>query len=62
MFVKCSSCGKQLIVGDIKYYTADQGHAFCDAYCSNEWYSKTFEKLDADKDQTNDRWTNGEHT
>ena len=45
MFVKCSSCGKQLIVGDIKYYTADQGHVFCDAYCSNEWYSKTFEKL-----------------
>lgn len=52
--IKCSSCGKQLIVGEIKYHTADQGHAFCDAYCSNAWYSKTFEKLEADKDQTND--------
>jgi len=54
MSIKCSSCGKQLIVENIKYYTADQDHAFCDAYCSNEWYSKTFEKLDAKKDQTND--------
>jgi len=54
MFISCSTCSKQLAVGDIKYHTADQAHAFCDAYCSNEWYSKTFEKLDADKDQTND--------
>jgi hypothetical protein len=52
MFVKCSECNKTLSLGDIKYYTADQDHAFCDAYCSNAWYSKTFEKLDAKKDQT----------
>lgn len=50
--IKCSSCGKQLIIGEIKYHTADQAHKFCDAYCSNEWYSKTFKKLDAAKDQT----------
>jgi hypothetical protein len=52
MNIKCSSCGKQLFVGSIKYYTPDQDHAFCDAYCSNEWYSKTFEKMKANKDQT----------
>ena len=37
---------------EIKYYTPDQDHAFCDAYCSNEWYSKTFEKMKANKNQT----------
>ena len=37
---------------DIKYHTPDQMNVFCDAYCSNAWYDKTFEKLDASKDQT----------
>jgi len=54
MFVRCSECDKTLAINDLKYYTPDQQHAFCDAYCSNAWYSKTFEKLEADKDQTND--------
>jgi hypothetical protein len=50
--LKCSSCDKPLFVGGIKYHTPDNLHVFCDAYCSNDWYSKTFEKLDAKKDQT----------
>lgn len=53
--VQCSSCTK-IVLGDIKYYTADQAHAFCDAYCSHAWYTKNvFNKVDEDKDQTNDR-------
>lgn len=52
MFVKCSECDKTLAINELKYYTADKQHAFCDAYCSNAWYDKTFEKLDAKKDQT----------
>lgn len=50
--LKCSTCDKQLIIGNIKYHTPDNMHVFCDAYCSNEWYSKTFQKMDAKKDQT----------
>lgn len=53
-FLKCAECDKLLNVMDIKYHTPDQMNVFCDAYCSNAWYSKTFEKLDAKKDQTND--------
>ena len=52
MNLSCSECSKPLFVGGIKYHTPDNLHVFCDAYCSNAWYSKTFEKLDADKDQT----------
>ena len=52
MFAKCSECDKTVALSDVKYYTADQGHVFCDAYCSNAWYSKTFDKRDAKKDQT----------
>ena len=44
--------GKQFDLGLIKYHTPDQMNVFCDAYCSNAWYDKTFEKLDASKDQT----------
>ena len=53
MFIKCSECDKTLAINDLKYYTADKQHAFCDAYCSNAWYDKTFKKLDAKKDQSN---------
>jgi hypothetical protein len=35
----CTTCGKLLML-DIKYHTADGQHVFCDAYCSNDWYSK----------------------
>lgn len=49
MFISCSSCRKQLAVGDIKYHTADQAHAFCDAYCSNDWYTKN-KKQEDDQD------------
>jgi hypothetical protein len=52
MNLSCSECSKPLFVGSIKYHTPDNLNVFCDAYCSNAWYSKTFEKLDADKDQT----------
>jgi hypothetical protein len=40
MEVRCSTCDKVLIVSEIKYFTADQRNAFCDAYCSHDWYSK----------------------
>lgn len=46
----CSECGKFVV--DVKYHTADRLHVFCDAYCSNAWYDKTFEKMNAAKDQT----------
>lgn len=54
MFAKCSECKKTVALNDVKYYTPDKLNIFCDAYCSNAWYTKTFEKLDAKKDQTND--------
>lgn len=38
--LKCSTCDKRLIIGNIKYHTPDNMHVFCDAYCSNEWYSR----------------------
>ena len=48
----CSTCSRTVELNTVKYYTADQQHVFCDAYWSNEWYTKTFEKLNAKKDQT----------
>lgn len=59
MFARCSECDKTVALNDVKYYTPDKMNVFCDAYCSNAWYTKTFEKLDAKKDQTdgNDRRT-----
>ena len=39
-FFSCSECGKQLLSTEIKYYTADQGNCFCDAYCSFDWHVK----------------------
>ena len=48
-----SGSKKSIKINDLKYYTADKQHAFCDAYCSNAWYDKTFKKLDAKKDQSN---------
>tara|TARA_R110001592_G_scaffold32779_1_gene114471 strand:+ start:700 stop:882 length:183 start_codon:yes stop_codon:yes gene_type:complete len=38
--IECSTCGKALLPTTIKYHTADQQHAFCDAYCSHDWYTK----------------------
>jgi hypothetical protein len=52
MNLSCSECSKPLFVGGLKYHTPDNLHVFCDAYCSNAWFSENFEKLDADKDQT----------
>jgi hypothetical protein len=52
MVMPCATCSKVVDLTSVKYYTADQQYVFCDAYCSNAWYSKTFEKLDAKKDQT----------
>jgi hypothetical protein len=48
----CSECNKLVVASEIKYFTPDHNNVFCDAYCSNAWYSKTFEKLDAKTDQT----------
>jgi hypothetical protein len=51
MFVNCSECDKSLAINDVKYHTPPKDnkieHAFCDAYCSNSWYSKN-------KEQSND--------
>ena len=58
MFINCSECGKMVATSDIKYHTPPvdgQIHnAFCDAYCSFEWYNKN-----AKEDKRNDRRTDG---
>ena len=46
MQYKCSNCESVLFIGQIKYNKPDNLHVFCDAYCSNEWYSNKFEKLE----------------
>ncbi len=48
----CSECNKIVIADQVKYFTPDHLQVFCDAYCSNAWYDKTFKKSDAKKDQT----------
>ena len=53
----CAECGK-LVMGS-NYHTPGYLQVFCDAYCSNAWYSKTFEKMKADKDQTKRGEQNG---
>ena len=35
----CSTCNKQVNLSNVKYFTADKKHVFCDAYCSFEWYN-----------------------
>ena len=58
MFANCSECGKSIAISDVKYHTPPVNgqihHAFCDAYCSFEWYSKN-----AKEDKRNDRRTDG---
>ncbi len=52
MFVNCSECNKTIATNDVKYHTpAVDGkieHAFCDAYCSNAWYSKQWKENESD--------------
>lgn len=36
--LKCYTCDKLLLVGNIKYHTADKTKVFCDAYCSHAYY------------------------
>ena len=42
--MNCTTCGKRLVVENIKYHTAPKNgtveHVFCDAYCSFEFYNK----------------------
>lgn len=40
----CSTCNKIVILTEVKYYTADKKHVFCDAYCSHEWYNSKRDK------------------
>ena len=35
----CSTCSKIVDLNNVKYYSADQQHVFCDAYCSHAWYT-----------------------
>jgi hypothetical protein len=51
----CSACGSSLIVSEIKYFTADKKHVFCDAYCSHEWYSKLRKHKEEDERTNDDR-------
>lgn len=44
----CSTCEKQVILTEVKYYTADKQHVFCDAYCSNAWFVKRDEPKPGD--------------
>jgi hypothetical protein len=47
----CSTCGKAIAQFNIKYYTPDQAHFFCDAYCSHDWYTKNvFNKVEEDQE------------
>ena len=34
----CAECKR--FVFEVKYHTPDRKNVFCDAYCSNRWYSK----------------------
>ncbi len=36
----CSTCKKTVVLEDVKYYTADQQHVFCDAECSHKWFEE----------------------
>jgi hypothetical protein len=36
----CSTCSKTVDLSTVKYYTADQKHVFCDAYCSHTWFEE----------------------
>ena len=43
----CSTCNKQVNLSNVKYFTADKKHVFCDAYCSFEWYNGKINKTKA---------------
>jgi hypothetical protein len=51
MFKSCTTCGKAIAQWNLKYYTSDQKHFFCDAYCSHEWHSKATQE---EKESTSD--------
>lgn len=36
---KCYTCDKLLLVGDIKYHTANKTKVFCNATCSHAYYT-----------------------
>ena len=36
----CSTCSKFVVLEDVKYYTEDQQHVFCDAECSHKWFEE----------------------
>ena len=40
----CSTCNKQVNLSNVKYFTADKKHVFCDAYCSFVWYNGKINK------------------
>ena len=48
MFISCSTCSKQLAVGDIKYHTADKTKIFCGASCSLTYHQQLKEKEDGE--------------
>ena len=39
----CSTCSKFVVLEDVKYYTEDQQHVFCEAECSHKWYLNNHE-------------------
>ena len=45
--LNCCVCSSKIDPFDVKYHNAEKTAAFCDAYCSHEWYTK----LKEDKDE-----------
>ena len=45
---KCYTCDKLLLVGNIKYHTADKTKIFCGASCSLTYYQQLKEKEDGE--------------
>ena len=41
---KCYSCDKMILVGTVKYHTADKSKVFCGAECSLKYYTQLKEE------------------
>jgi hypothetical protein len=46
----CAECNRYVI--DVRYHTPDMKNVFCDAYCSNRWYSKNKDEGENDDKET----------
>ena len=46
----CAECNRVVMV--VRYHTPDMKKVFCDAYCSNRWYSDNKDKGDNNGEET----------